>query len=52
VLTNAYKVIIAAAKKIKGLTIKIVNNNNDGKLKEFKFNNNKLVNKSMRNTKS
>jgi len=35
----------------KKLAAKIVNSNDDGELKKFKLNNNKLVNKSMRNTK-
>jgi len=51
-IKNTYKVIVAATKRIKKLTKKIINNTNDGKLGKFKFNNNKLINKNMRGTKS
>jgi len=48
VLKDTHEVVIAAAKRIKELTAKVINNNDDGELKKLKFNNNKLINKSMR----
>jgi len=51
VLKDAHEAVVAAAKRTKELIVKITNSNDDGELKKLKFNNNKLVNKSMCDTK-